>query len=148
MNRIYIALYIGGNMENKNYGTLQIRSYTASGALPVKDAVVKITGAEESNSYIQYSILTDSDGITKQIALPTARKEYSLSPNPKEAPYSIYDATISKEGYYTKSIKSIPIFEFTNAFLPIEMIPLSYDENGKIHDLSNINTTVYENEFL
>ena len=135
-------------MENKNYGTLQIRSYTASGALPVKEAVVKITGAEESNGYIQYSVLTDSDGITKQIPLPTPLKEYSLSPNPKETPYSIYDATISKEGYYTKVIKSIPIFEFTNAFLPIEMIPLSYDETGKIRALANMNTTVYENEFL
>lgn len=135
-------------MDRKSFGTIQIRAYTASGALPIENAVVKITGADQSNGDIQYSVLTDSDGITEIIFLPTQERKYSLEPNSKEAPYSIYDAKISKEGYYTKVIKSIPIFEGTKATLPVEMIPLSYAENGELKKMDNLNTTIYENENL
>ena len=135
-------------MDRNNFGTFQARAYTASGALPVPRAVVKITGADETNGDIQYSLVTDLDGLTDQIRLPTAEKNYSLEPDSREAPYSIYDIQITKNGYYTKTIHSIPIFEGTLAVLPIEMIPLSYTENGDIRNIENLNATVYENENL
>ena len=46
-----------------SYGQLEIRATKANGALPVKDAIVRIKGAEEENRFIVYSVLTDIEEI-------------------------------------------------------------------------------------
>ena len=135
-------------MNLDSYGSLQVRTYTASGALPIVGAIVRIKGAEEANSYIQYSVLTNNDGLTPLISLPTPSKEFSLSPTPGEAPYSVYDVEISAEGYYTKQIRNVPVFSGIKAILPIEMIPLTYGEDGSINPQNNLNSTIYENDKL
>lgn len=135
-------------MNLDSYGGLQIRAYTASGALPIVGAVVRVKGAEEANSYIQYSLLTNNDGLTPLISVPTPSKEFSLSPGPAESPYSVYDVEILADGYYMKQIRNVPIFSETKAILPIEMIPLTYAEDGSINPQSNLNSTVYENDKL
>ena len=73
---------------------------------------------------------------------------YSTSPGASEAPYSVYNAEISKYGFYPKRIDNIPIFNGISAVLPIEMIPLSYENDGSISEQNNLNSTIYENENL
>ena len=104
-------------------GTLRIRAYTAGGALPVEGALVKISGAEEDNRLIAYTVVTDADGITDRITLPTPTVNYSLSPNPAEKPYSVYDVEISAPGYYTKTVRGISMFSGINSIQLINMIP-------------------------
>ena len=135
-------------MNYTGNGEIRVRAYTAGGALPVEGAVVKIYGTDDYNKDIKYSLLTDSDGITEKIAVPTPQKEYSIAPDPKQSPYSVYNVEIFKEGYYPKRIDNVPIFSATTAVLPIEMIPISYDENGEIIRYGNLNSTIYENENL
>ena len=135
-------------MYNEGTGSLQIRTYTASGALPVKNAVVTIRGSGEYNTDVQYSLLTDNDGITPEITLPAPDKRYSTSPGAAEAPYSVFDVTISRDGYYPKKITNVPIFASTKATLPIEMIPLTYLEEGGISPLENLDSIIFENENL
>ena len=131
-------------MENNDYGILQVRVYRASEALPIENAVVKIVGSGEYNSEIIISRLTDMDGLTEEITLPTSNVNLSLSPNPPSAPYSVFDVEIIKDGYYPKKIFNIPIFSTTKAVLPIEMIPVAYDNSGQIIPLENLNSIIYE----
>ena len=135
-------------MSYKGSGEIRIRTYTAAGALPVEGTLVKIYGTDDYNKDVKYSLLTDSNGVTEKISLPTPLKEYSMHPGPGESPYSVYNVELAKEGYYPKRIDNIPIFSDTNALLPIEMIPLSYTESGDIIPNDNLNSTIYENENL
>ena len=135
-------------MSYKGSGEIRIRTYTAAGALPVEGTIVKIYGTDDYNKDVRYSLLTDSNGVTEKISLPTPLKEYSMHPGPGESPYSVYNVELAKEGYYPKRIDNIPIFSDTNALLPIEMIPLSYTESGDIIPNDNLNSTIYENENL
>ena len=135
-------------MNYDDFGTLRVRTYTAAGALPLEGALVKIYGSDEYNRDTIYSLITDEDGVTKEISLPAPRTMYSTSPGATEAPYSVYNAEISKYGFYPKRIDNIPIFNGISAVLPIEMIPLSYENDGSISEQNNLNSTIYENENL
>ena len=135
-------------MDNKEYGIMQIRTTRASEALPLEGALVKITGSGEDNTYVKYSEITNQDGLTKELKLPTPSKSLSMSPNATAIPYSVFDVEIVKDGYYPKKIVNIPIFSGIKAVLPIEMIPLAYSENGEIIHLKNLNSIIYENQHL
>ena len=135
-------------MNYENFGNMRIRAYTAGGALPVEGALVKIYGSDDYNKDTVYSILTDVDGITKEIALPAPPKVYSASPGAKESPYSVYNVEIAKDGFYPKRIDNVPIFNGIRALLPIEMIPLLYADDGSVIKQNNLNSTIYENEHL
>ena len=135
-------------MNYEDFGTMRIRTYTASGALPVDGALVKIYGTGDYNKDTVYSLLTDEDGITRGISLPAPPKLYSSSPGAKEIPYSVYNVEITKNGFYPKRIDNVPIFNGISAILPIEMIPLSYADDGSVINQNNLNSTIYENEHL
>ena len=91
-------------MADQSYGRLVINTYTGSGAIPVPSATVRIRGSDESNRFIEYSVLTDEDGISPTVNLPAPDISYSLTQNPSESPFSSYDIEIMKDGYYTKKI--------------------------------------------
>jgi hypothetical protein len=128
----------------KSQGKLRIRSYTAGGALPVEGALVKIRGAQEDNSHVAYTLITDNDGLTSEVSLPAPLSEFSLTPGPNEAPYSIYDVEISAPGFYTKRIAGLTVFPGVTSVQLVNMIPSS----GNLPDdypRGNLNTSIPEN---
>ena len=135
-------------MYYEDFGNIRIRTYKAQEALPVEGALVKIYGSDEYDRDIAYSLLTDSDGMTRSLSLPTPSKKYSTAPGAAETPYSVYNIEIVKEGFYPKKIDNVPIFSGISAVLPIEMLPLIYNSSGEITPQSNLNSIVYENEHL
>ena len=126
-------------------GSLRVRTYTAGGALPVKDAIVRITGAEEDNRFVSYSLVTDRDGQTDVVSLPAPSVNYSLSPGPAELPYSVYDLVITAPGYLTKRISGLTIFSGVNSVQLINMIPGSgiLPEN---YPIGSINSVIPESD--
>ena len=133
-------------MLNSN-GRLRIRAYTAGGALPISGATVRIKGAEEDNRLVAYTLVTDRDGLTQEITLPAPSVEYSLSPDPAEQPYAVYDLEITAPGYYTKRISGLTVFSGVNSIQLINMIP---DSGSNINEYprGNINTIIPENQNL
>lgn len=128
-------------------GSLRVRAYTAGGALPVKDAVVRITGAEEDNRMIAYSLVTDRDGQTESVVLPAPSINYSLSPDPGELPYSVYDVVITAPGYLTRRINGLTIFSGINSLQTVNMIPGSgeYEDN---YPIGNVNAIIPESDLV
>ena len=135
-------------MKYDSSGNIKIRTYIASNAIPLEGVLVKIYGTDDYNRDVIYSLITDSNGLTKQMQLPTPPKSLSTSPGAIESPYAVYTVELAKEGFYPKIISNVPIFSDTTALLPIEMIPLVYSENGDITPQNNLNSTIYENEHL
>lgn len=134
-------------MQYNESGTISIRVFTAGGALPIAETVVRITGIDEENRFVEYSILTDVDGLTNKIPLPTPARSFSLSPYSPEVPYANYDIEIVADGYYPKTIHNVAIFSGINAIQEVNMIPSGISQNP-LYPTNNLNTTVYENPNL
>ena len=135
-------------MKYEDFGYIRVRTYAADGALPIEGTIIKIYGADDYDKGVMHSLLTDSNGITVQVALPTPAKSYSVAPGAAEAPYSVYNVELAKDGYYPKKIDNVPIFAGTSALLPIEMVPLKYESDGSIIPQYNLNSVIYENDNL
>ena len=133
----------------EEFGGLVVKATTAGGALPVKNAIVRIRGAGESNSDVEYSITTDIDGVTELLRLPAPPINLSLFPQPTERAYEVYDMEISADGYYTKNYSDIPVFEGVISEQRVTMIPKSeIYKNGVTVPYDNLNTIIVENENL
>ncbi len=135
-------------MAFDKFGTLVLNITVADGALPLRDAKIRITGADEENREIVYSVRSDIDGISEKIALPAPEKALSLSPGAPSPAYAVYNIEVGSEGYYTKRISSVPVFEGTETILPVNMLPLAIHENNVTFPRGNLNTIVEENPYL
>ena len=135
-------------MKYTENGTLTVRTYTASGALPVKGALIRITGTDEHNRFVDFTLLTDEDGVTGAISLPTPDRDLSMGSGAPEIPYAIYDVEASADGYYTKRIRNVAIFTGVNSTQAINMIPVSVGTHAEEYPRGNLDATVYENEYL
>ena len=135
-------------MPFNNIGSMVITALTAGGALPVEGTVVKITGVDEENRTVEYSLITDKDGITEKISLPAPSRNLSLSPGAAEQPYAQYNVEISAPGFYTKRLFGVAVFEGTETLQQVNMIPLPDKETGVSYPRNNLNTVVRENERL
>lgn len=126
-------------MNLDDFGTLRIRATSASGAIPIMGAIVRIMGGEESNIQIVKSLVTDNDGITPKVKLPTPKRSYSLTPEDEESPFALYDVEVTADGYYAKRIIGVAIFSGINAILPVNMIPES-DSPVENYPRGNVNS--------
>lgn len=128
-------------------GTLTVRAFTAGGALPLEGAEIKLTGALEENHFYEANLITDVDGLTARVILPTPKRDYSLSPGAAEIPYAMYDMVVNSAGYYTKRLYGIAVFSGVDSVQPIEMIPV-----GRNNDVpppkNNLEIYIKENERL
>lgn len=128
-------------MNFDDYGTLRIRTTSASGAIPISGAIARIIGGEEFNRSIVKSLITDNDGITPKAKLPTPRRSYALTPKDEESPFALYDVEITAEGYFTKKIIGVAIFAGINAILPVNMIPESESQTEN-YPKGNVNSII------
>ena len=135
-------------MKYESEGYLQIRAFTAGGALPVPDIRIRVSGIDEANNGVTYSVVTDRSGISEIITLPAPSVQYSLKPNGAEQPYANYNVTATGEGFYPKNISNIAIYSGIKAVLPLEMIPDGSLTKNVVPPFSSIDSIIYENEDL
>lgn len=120
-----------------DYGTLALRVTLGGGAYPVADAVVRIYGSDDDNADVVFSLMTDTDGKTEGVRLPTPKKSLSLVPDPEEIPYSTYTVEITKEGFYPLTITDVTMFPGIFTTLPVNMIPLAEFDSGRVYPRGN-----------
>ena len=135
-------------MSYDKYGMLTVKTFTAGGALPVVGSVVRIIGTDEENRLVEYSILTNVDGITEQILLPAPSAELSMAPGAQEQAYAKYNIEVIADGYYIKRIFDVAVFADNSSFQPIEMIPLPINKNNRDYPHGNLSAVVEENLYL
>jgi ABC-type Fe3+-hydroxamate transport system substrate-binding protein len=128
-------------------GTLTVRAYTAGGALPLEGTRIKLTGALEENRFYETELITDVDGLTAKVSLPSPKRIYSLSPGAPEMPYATYDMVVSAAGYYTKKLYGIAIFSGVDSLQPVAMIPIGRGGDAPIPQ-DNLEIYIRENERL
>ena len=135
-------------MPYEKSGTLIINASSAGGALPSAGTLVRILGGEEENRDVQFSLLTDIDGVSERITLPAPSRELSLTPGAAEPSYALYNLEISAPGFYTKRILNVAVFDGEETVQPVNMIPLALHNDNLTSPRGNLDTFVRENEFL
>ncbi len=129
-------------------GYLIVRASTASGAIPVEGVTVIVQGRDEENSNVFLSLITDRDGLTQKITLPTVSRDESLTPSANIKPYSLYNIEVYKDGYYPQHYSGVAIFEGITAVQNARIIPLSEFEPSYPHGRGEQVFDSYENPNL
>ena len=110
------------NTNTTPQGYLTVRVSTARGAIPLSGATVNIRGGDEDNSSVLYSLISDGDGKTPRVSLPTPPKENSDTSGGGTA-YSVYNVDVFKEGYVPLYFHNVPIFPSVISVQPAVMVP-------------------------
>ena len=129
-------------------GTMIVRTYTAAGALPVAGTVIRIFGVDEENRFVEYSIVTDIDGVTESITLPAPSRVFSQSPGAAEPSFAHYNLEITAPGYYTKRINNVSVFDGEETIQLVNMIPIEINDNNATYPRNNLNVFIQENQDL
>ena len=135
-------------MKFEDFGSLSVITTLALSSLPIEGSLVRIIGTQEENSFVDYSLVTDVDGISEKILLPAPSKSYSLAPSAAEIPYALYRVEVRNKGFFTKVIENVAIFSGVTTYLPVNMIPSSIHENNSEYPRNTLDTFIKENENL
>ena len=111
------------NSEKAEVGYLTVRVSTAGGAIPLANASVNIRGGNVDDSSIIYSLLTNSDGLTKTVALDAPPRSASQAPQNQTPPYSVYNVDVYAKGYTPAFFNNVPIFSGINSVQPAILVP-------------------------
>ena len=106
------------------FGSLAVQTLIGN-ALPVEGAVIRITGADDSNKDTVYSVRTDKDGKTPSVILSAPKKSLTVIPQTEDVPYSVYDLEITADGFYTQKFYGVPVFTGVESVQTVNMIPYS-----------------------
>lgn len=136
-NTDFSAVDTGEEFSNENppdmsgQGYLQIEVTTASGAIPVRDATVIISESSNGEDHLIGMIITDENGTTPIVPLPAPPQSLSEAPDPSEKPYSEYNISVYKKGFYSIPKLTVPIFDTIKSIQPVSVIPLAeFEFNG------------------
>lgn len=92
-------------MTDSGYLLVSVR--TADGVLLIPGATVRVYN--DAGDLISEQI-TNRDGYTTEIQVPTPPLSYSLSPNPSGKPYAEVSIFIEKEGFNLAEYVNAPVF--------------------------------------
>lgn len=127
--------------QPQSYGYLIVRVSTARGAIPLSGAAVNIRGGSDTEGGILHSLVTDADGRTNRVALPTPQKSASQTPD-NGIPYAMYRVDVFRDGYIPISFENVPVFPSVLSVQPAVLVP--ENGSGSIHSPG----TVVESETL
>lgn len=118
-----VDLMEGFLKENNKTGYLTFQVTQDSplfGRLPVKDAKITVSKELGSNYFISRILVSDSDGKTEKIPLPTVSADLSLSPGNGRT-YATYNVSVEAPNFTTEEIYDIPIFEGIISIQPVNL---------------------------
>lgn len=103
-------------------GYIQLRAYTSSAQLPLREVAVTVTDPDGSALAMR---ITDRNGMISRIEIPAPEREDSQHPGAEEKPYRTVNLYAYKQGYEIIESENLQVFADTTTFLDLEMIPLS-----------------------
>ena len=107
----------------RELGYLVVRVSTALGAIPLEEATVNIRGTTAESSGILYSLLSDRDGLTARVSLPTPPRSQADTPG-GPPPYSTWNIEVFKDGYISAKFLNVPVYSSTVSVQPAVLVPL------------------------
>lgn len=116
--------------DAERVGYISVGVFTASGALPVEDAVVTVYIIDnEGEENVISHLVTDANGQVPTIELPVYYNRLSPIESP-EYYFSTYNLRVQAINYYTVNILDFRIFPNTTTNFNIELIPVAAGPGG------------------
>ena len=139
------------SVEMTGQGRLVFQITTASGAIPLEGAEIILrkyrspTDAKNGGEIVTV-LYSGQDGKTGVITLPAPARSLSLAPARDGAPvpYSLYNAEVNLDNYFSQSYIRIPIFDGITSIQRASLVPLP--ENGYSQGLRPDGEQFYEGE--
>lgn len=127
---------------NTGGGSLVFMVFTARDALPVKGAAITVTTRIDGEPHEMFTATTNNSGETPAKNLPAPSKELSQDFDNEIQPFSLYDATVSRDGFTRVILRDIPVFDGVQSIQRVAMIPeLSDNErntNSPAEEISEV----------
>ncbi len=126
---------VADNKLDDDEGYLQIRTVTAEGAVPLKNAVAVITDGKTGALIAQ--LRTDADGLTAAVPLRTLSRTLSeVEGNPQ--PYDTYNIEITLDGFYGVKSENVAVFGGITNLQTVSLIPLpEFAKQGEEYVISS-----------
>lgn len=93
-------------------GRIKVQCFAGDSDVPVEGSRVKISPSNENlqaRSNFRVDEVTNSSGITRTIEVEAPSLEYSQNPS-QNAPYSLYDIRVEKDGFQDVLIRNVQVF--------------------------------------
>ncbi len=123
---------------NRGGGSLEFRVFTAREAMPIENASIVVSARINGDDREMFSARTNSSGETDAKTLPAPLKSLSQNSENTVQPFSLYDASVEKEGYIRVVLRDIPIFDGIRSIQSVAMIPEFQSENNT-EDITEVN---------
>lgn len=115
-------------------GFIAVNVTTATGSFPVPGAEVIISQITAGGDTVIYRYLTDESGQVPLSSLPTAEISNSLSSTSPGPDYTLYNVTVTSQGYYPLVSLNIPVFTGITSRQPMVLIPLTASSDAKTNE--------------
>lgn len=99
-----------GTVASDEVGYLTVRVSTAGGAIPLERASVHVRSSDLSQENVIYSLITNSDGLTPTVSLPTPPRSAGIVPQDTVVPYAVYNVDVYADGYVPALFTNVPVF--------------------------------------
>lgn len=115
-------------------GFIAVNVTTATGSFPVIGAEVMISRLTADGDTVLFRYLTDESGQIPLSSLPAEELSNSLSSTSAGPDYSLYNVTVTSEGYYPLVSLNVPVFSGIVSRQPMVLIPLTASSDVKINE--------------
>lgn len=122
---LFFDLYENFLNDNSKIGYIEFQVYQNSplyGILPVANAKITVSKPIGNGYFVSKVIMTNSDGKTEPVPVPTVPGNLSLIPKNVRL-YSTYNATVEAQNFLTTDVFDISVFEGVTSIQPINLIP-------------------------
>lgn len=117
-------------MGTQNFGNLQVR-VTSPNLIPIAGATVNITGINDPDSILA-QMITNDEGLTEEISLPSPAIDYSLEPSTTQ-PYAVYDVNVTAENYRPVTVNGTNILPTVSSSQSAILVPEPEPEEGALY---------------
>ena len=107
-------------------GLLRINVTTGNGALAIANANVQIYTPD---GRLLYETITDANGTTQEFSVEAPDVSLTLDPNYGQPAYSTVNVVVRAPGFVTQHISGVEIVDTQNSILPVNMRPLTNEQN-------------------
>ena len=115
----------GGTNDNFNTytetGYIKVTVFAANQAIPVPGAKVTISKYSGTEPLLLIETITDENGNTPVISVPTPPKELSQQPYSTIPPYGLYNVVVSVENFRSVPIYNVMVFSGVISIQPVEL---------------------------
>ena len=127
--------------ESMGSTTGYILVYVRAGdeSTPIEGATVLISAIVGGNRLILADGRTDSSGTTVKFAVPAPDTIHSQTPGQVIRPYSLYDVSVTAEGYFNARSVDVPVFAGITSVQNFSMIPLPMMMNSSDETVTYFN---------